>query len=139
MNNFFYSLEKFFVRLHFIIAIVLILWQLFGQVYSFDTPLLIISSGFNIESGQAFAFLAGLIIVSTFFWSYLIGSFVDRDKVALEKLRIKEQREKMQLQKEKIEEISLQTNLKESNRKYFRDGVIFIIILLVIFYFLLFS
>jgi len=139
VNNFFYSLEKFFVRLHFIIAIVLILWQLFGQVYSFDTPLLIISSGFNIESGQAFAFLAGLIIVSTFFWSYLIGSFVDRDKVALEKLRIKEQREKMQLQKEKIEEISLQTNLKESNRKYFRDGVIFIIILLVIFYFLLFS
>lgn len=139
MNNFFYSLEKFFVRLHFIIAIVLILWQLFGQVYSFDTPLLIISSGFNIESGQAFAFLAGLIIVSTFFWSYLIGSFVDRDKVALEKLRIKEQREKMQLQKEKIEEISLQTNLKESNRKYFRDGVIFIIVLLVIFYFLLFS
>jgi len=139
VNNFFYSLEKFFVRLHFIIAIVLILWQLFGQVYSFDTALLIISSGFNIESGQAFAFLAGLIIVSTFFWSYLIGSFVDRDKVALEKLRIKEQREKMQLQKEKIEEISLQTNLKESNRKYFRDGVIFIIILLVIFYFLLFS
>ena len=74
---------------------ILIAWELFGRSYSFDTPLLIVSSAFKIETGQAFALLAGLIISSAIFWSYLIGSFVDAKKILLEQQKIEEQTAQM--------------------------------------------
>ncbi|MDA9784916.1 hypothetical protein OAC39_00120 [Gammaproteobacteria bacterium] len=95
MNNFFYRLQVFFGRLHFMTSLMLIAWELFGQSYSFDTPLSIVSSVFEIETEQAFALLAGLIIASAIFWSYLIGSFVDSNQVALEQQKINEQTAQM--------------------------------------------
>ena len=132
MNNFFYRLQIFFTRLHLTLSIALVAWELFGQSYSFDTPLSIISSGFKLETGQAFALLAGVVIASGMFWSYLIGSFVDTHQIILDQLKIKEQKEKMQLEKEKIEEARLQITSKELKKNYFRDGVIFIVIMLAI-------
>ena len=128
MNNFFYRLQIFFTRLHLMLSIVLVAWELFGQSYSFDTPLLIISSGFKLETGQAFALLAGVVIASAIFWAYLIGSFVDTHQIILDQLKIKEQKEKMQLEKEKSEEARLQITSKELRKNYFRDGVIFLVI-----------
>ena len=100
--------------------------------YSFVTPLLIISSGFKLETGQAFALLAGVVIASAIFWAYLIGSFVDTHQIILDQLKIKEQKEKMQLEKEKSEEARLQITSKELRKNYFRDGVIFLVIILAI-------
>lgn len=114
------------------ISILLVAWELIGQSYSFDTPLLIISSGLNIETGQAFALLAGVVIASGMFWSYLIGSFVDTHQVMLDELKIKEQKEKMQQEKEKLEEANLQISSKVLRKNYFRDGVIFILIIFAI-------
>ena len=95
MNNFFYSLQIFFKRLHFTLSIVLVAWEFIGQSYSLNTPLLIISSGFKLETGQAFALLVGVIIASAIFWSYLIGSFVDKDQIILSQQKTKEQTEQM--------------------------------------------
>ena len=77
------------------LSIALVTWELFGQSYSFDTPLLIISSGFKLETGQAFGLIAGVIIASAIFWSYLIGSFVDKDQIILSQQKTKEQTEQM--------------------------------------------
>ena len=101
MNNFFYRLQVFFGRLHIMTSAMLIVWELFGQSYSFDTPLLMVSSTFKIETGQAFALLAGLIIASAIFWSYLIGSFVDAKKILLEQKKIEEQTAQMYEEKRK--------------------------------------
>ena len=95
MNNFFYSLQIFFKRLHFTLSIVLVAWEFIGQSYSLNTPLLIISSGFKLETGQAFGLIAGVIIASAIFWSYLIGSFVDKDQIILSQQKTKEQTEQM--------------------------------------------
>ena len=81
MNNFFYRLQIFFSRLHFMLSIVLVAWELIGQSYSFGTPLLGLSSAFEINMNQAFGLIAGVIIASAIFWSYLIGSFVDKDQM----------------------------------------------------------
>jgi hypothetical protein len=77
------------------LSIVLIAWELFGQSYSFDTPLLIISSAFEINMNQAFGLIAGVIIASAIFWSYLIGSFVDKDQIILSQQKTKEQTEEI--------------------------------------------
>ena len=81
---------------------MLIVWELFGQSYSFDTPLLMVSSTFKIETGQAFALLAGLIIASAIFWSYLIGSFVDAKKILLEQKKLRSKQLKCMKRKEKM-------------------------------------
>lgn len=80
---------------------ILIIWELFGQSYSFDTPLSIVSSSLKIETGQAFALIAGLIIASAIFWSYLIGSFVDANQIILEQQKIEEQKAQMYEEKRK--------------------------------------
>ena len=77
------------------LSIVLVAWELIGQSYSFATPLLIISSGFKLETDQAFALLAGVMIASAIFWSYLIGSFVDKDQIILSQQKTKEQTEEI--------------------------------------------
>jgi len=95
MNNFFYRLQIFFSRLHFMLSIVLVAWELIGQSYSFGTPLLGLSSTFEINMNQAFGLIAGVIIASAIFWSYLIGSFVDKDQIILSQQKTKEQTEQM--------------------------------------------
>ena len=74
---------------------MLIAWELIGQSYSFGTPLLVISSDFEINMNQAFGLIAGVIIASAIFWSYLIGSFVDKDQIILSQQKTKEQTEQM--------------------------------------------
>tara|TARA_B110000003_G_C16164497_1_gene344984 strand:- start:6 stop:401 length:396 start_codon:yes stop_codon:yes gene_type:complete len=126
MNNFFYRLQVFFGRLHLMTSAILIAWELFGQSYSFDTPLSIVSESLKIETGQAFALIAGLIIASAIFWSYLIGSFVDANQIILEQQKIEEQTAQMYEEKRK------RTGNKSSMDLFLK----FIIIAIVIFIFI---
>lgn len=132
MNNFFYRLKIFFERLHVIAALILIIFGLIEQFYPSNSPLSIISQEFKIEIGLTFSFLVGVIIASGVFWSFLISSFVDTNQVILDKLKIKEKTEKKLLENKKMEGDSSQITSREFSIKYFKDGVIFFVLILLI-------
>lgn len=83
MNDFFIGLRVLFARLHVVLSILLIIWEIVGQnIEGAETPIRIVAQLFNFTSVYySFFTLSALIFSSHLFWGYMLGSFIKEPKI----------------------------------------------------------
>ena len=82
MNDFFIGLRVLFARLHVVLSILLIIWEIVGQnIEGADTPIRIVAQLFNLTSVYySFFILSALLFSSHLFWGYMLGSFISEPR-----------------------------------------------------------
>ena len=83
MNNFFIGLRVLFARLHVVLSILLIIWEIVGQnTEGADSPIRIVAQLFNLTSVYyPFLILSALLFSSHLFWGYMLGSFIQEPRI----------------------------------------------------------
>ena len=106
MNNFFYQLKRFTRRLHVVLFIFWIIYEIAVtrlNISEFSpTPAWALNE--ILESDNyfyGFAAVLGLISSSYILIAFLLNSFIDKEKLLLEKLKVQNDEEMMQYKKEK--------------------------------------
>ena len=106
MNNFVYQLKRFTRRLHVVLFIFWIIYEIAVTRLNLSefspTPAWALNE--ILESDNyfyGFAAVLGLIFSSYILIAFLLNSFIDKEKLLLEKLKIQNDEEMMQCKKEK--------------------------------------
>ena len=106
MNNFAYQLKRFTRRLHVVLFIFWIIYEIAVtrlNISEFSpTPAWALND--ILESDNyfyGFAAVLGLIFSSYILIAFLLNSFIDKEKLLLEKLKVQNDEEMMQYKKEK--------------------------------------
>ena len=106
MNNFVYQLKRFIRRLHVVLFIFWIIYEIAVtrlNISEFSpTPAWALNE--ILESDNyfyGFAAVLGLIFSSYILIAFLLNSFIDKEKLLLEKLKVQNDEEMMQYKKEK--------------------------------------
>ena len=106
MNNFAYQLKRFTRRLHVVLFIFWIIYEIAVtrlNISEFSpTPAWALNE--ILESDNyfyGFAAVLGLIFSSYILIAFLLNSFIDKEKLLLEKLKVQNDEEMMQYKKEK--------------------------------------
>ena len=106
MNNFVYQLKRFIRRLHVVLFIFWIIYEIAVtrlNISEFSpTPAWALND--ILESDNyfyGFAAVLGLIFSSYILIAFLLNSFIDKEKLLLEKLKVQNDEEMMQYKKEK--------------------------------------
>ena len=117
MTNFFNRLREFFLRLHVVLAIFILVFELVGYSYEFDTTSSFISTIFDIERYVAFFIIFGIILISQGLFYFLIGSFINEKEILLAQLKLENDANIVKYREDMRQKIN---EIKTRERKIFK-------------------